>query len=139
MNRWLQLQEIGCLACKQLGYYQPSDCHHLLSGHVRRGHEFTIPLCPYHHRNLWNDRFANRKIAESMLGPSLAQDSKKFHERFGSDDELLALANQLIEKNAQRSVNWRPEPTEIDEFGHLIVQKPAEPAKKRTKSSKTDK
>jgi hypothetical protein len=31
-------------------------------------------------------------------GPSLAHGSKTFHKAFGSDDELLALQNDLLQK-----------------------------------------
>ncbi len=33
---------------------------------------------------------------ESMYGPSLRLSSKRFHEEFGSDDELLWKTNELI-------------------------------------------
>ncbi len=32
------------------------------------------------------------------LGPSLAESSKRFHEAFGSDDELLAAQHQLVDQ-----------------------------------------
>jgi hypothetical protein len=132
MNRWQQMQEIGCLACRQMGFAnEPSDMHHLLSGHRRRGDEFTIPLCPWHHRGLWNNRFANQKLAEALLGPSLAHSSKRFRELFGSDDELLTWCNELIA--AHKQTNWRPAPVKLDENGHLMTKSPeAPPAKKNS-------
>jgi hypothetical protein len=135
MNRWQQLQEIGCLACRKMGFFaQPSDCHHLLSGHKRRGDEFTIPLCPWHHRGVWNDRFQNQKMAGALLGPSLAHESKRFREMFGSDEELLFEANRLIAEHQQRATGWKPEPSEIDENGHLVTKKPPDkpPTRRRT-------
>ena len=34
--------------------------------------------------------------ATQTWGPSLADGSKPFHERYGSDDELLAKTNELL-------------------------------------------
>lgn len=95
-KRFGLLQGIGCLACRQMGYLQPSDMHHLLSGTHRIGDRHTIPLCPYHHRGFWNDRFKSLRLAKTLLGPSLALEPRRFHEVFGSDEELLAKANELI-------------------------------------------
>lgn len=85
-----------CLCCKQrkLRSYAP-DIHHLLSGNRRRGHGFTIGLCAWHHRAAVAE-WATRSEMFAMYGPSLADGSKPFHEAFGSDDELLALQNELI-------------------------------------------
>lgn len=100
--RMARLKEIGCVACIQRLQGLMAVCgfevHHLLSGNKRRGHAFTIPLCSWHHRgqcgHLWTT-----KQAEALLGPSLALRSKKFHETYGSDNELLALTNELLEKH----------------------------------------
>jgi hypothetical protein len=34
---------------------------------------------------------------EAVYGPSLARSSKAFHAAFGTDDELLARTNKLLE------------------------------------------
>jgi hypothetical protein len=91
-----------CVACLQLwagcewGGCGPIEVHHLISGNKRRGHLFTIPLGAYHHRGV---RPMNFTQAGTVLtfGPSLALNSKIFRERFGSDDELLARTNKLLE------------------------------------------
>jgi hypothetical protein len=103
-TRCRYLHDIGCLACRKFGYCQPPDIHHLLSGHVKRGNQFTISLCPYHHRGVWNDRFANLRYACTLLGPSLALEPNRFREVFGSDEELLKEANQLIAMHKRRKV-----------------------------------
>jgi len=95
-KRYDKLQAIGCLACRHYGYVQPADIHRILVGTKRSGNQATIPLCPYHHRNVWNDRFKSKALAQALLGPSLAENSKAFHERFGSDEALLAEVERLI-------------------------------------------
>jgi hypothetical protein len=114
------LQAIGCLACRIMGHAggQPSDCHHLLSGNKRRGDRFTIPLCPYHHRGVWHDRFGSLRAAEALLGPSLALQSKRFREAFGSDDALLSMANGLMSER-ENTVNVASQ-RKIDSNGHLV-------------------
>lgn len=87
----------GCLACRAERVYQAqrTEAHHLLSGGRRRGHAFTIPLCGWHHRGEpppdWNT-----KTAREAFGPSLRLESRAFHARYGTDDELLARADHLI-------------------------------------------
>ena len=86
--------------CKHIGKFR---CLQLL--HVscrRRGDEFTVPLCEWHHRSVAL-RFGNAKSAETLLGPSLALNPRRFREVFGSDDDLLAEANRLIQAHAART------------------------------------
>jgi hypothetical protein len=78
-------QLIGCIACSQLGRYSQPEVHHLIRGNKRRGDEFTVPLCPAHHRGVGH--------VSILHGPSLAHGSKPFRERFGSDEYLLEQTN----------------------------------------------
>lgn len=94
-KRFENFNVIGCIACRLEGLYRvPIEVHHLLSGNRRRGHQFTIPLDKWHHRG---ESFLTKKDATDAWGPSLAHGSKPFHERYGSDDELLAKTNELLE------------------------------------------
>lgn len=101
-RRFYRIREIGCLACRKKGYRSAPDVHHLnLGGHAgqkRRGDEFSIGLCPYHHRGV--APFAN---ARAVLGPSLALEPRRFREVFGSDDALLAWQNRLIRDAEERA------------------------------------
>ena len=92
MKRFADIVQIGCLACLRFGLHSDPDVHHLnlggRAGQERLGDDFTIGLCPWHHRG----------ILPPMLpvGPSLAKESRKFREFFGSDAELLMEQNRLI-------------------------------------------
>lgn len=70
------------------------EIHHLNegghAGQKRRGDEFTIGLCSWHHRGI-------KSFLSGTLGPSLALNSREFRECFGSDDQLLEEQNKLIE------------------------------------------
>lgn len=94
--RFRAFQDIGCVACRKLGRFSHADVHHLLSGGRRRGHRFTIPLCPWHHRGEEAVYVPVREM-EKLSGPSLARTPRKFRERFGTDEELLKYTDALIE------------------------------------------
>lgn len=94
VGRFEKLQLLGCIACRMLRVNgRSAEIHHLLSGNKRRGHEYTIPLCGYHHRGVTN---LSKAQALDAYGPSLADGSKPFHERFGSDEFLLDKTNELL-------------------------------------------
>jgi hypothetical protein len=88
LRRFLKLVEIGCIACRKAGSgYRAPDIHHVLRGGRRIGHQATLPLCPNHHR--WPSD-------GSVVGPSLADGSKLFAAKFGTQQQLLAEVNKLI-------------------------------------------
>ena len=95
-SRFDAIKEGPCLACKKLhlqSFYP--EIHHLLSGGIRRGHDYSIGLCSYHHRGHIDAR-SNTTFIRNTYGPNLFDEAKKFHAEFGSDDELLEMQNQLI-------------------------------------------
>jgi hypothetical protein len=71
------------------------DAHHLLSGGRRRGHDFTIALCPWHHRGIRPDDCRTDADALHRYGPSYALNKTIFHETYSGDDELLAMQNEM--------------------------------------------
>jgi hypothetical protein len=82
---------MGCIACwSDGGAYVLPEIHHLnlggRAGQKRRGDEFTIPLCAWHHQGHKPERF----------GPSLKWNSKAFRAKYGRDDDLLAKVNDLM-------------------------------------------
>lgn len=99
-HRFRRLKEMGCMACFEQGLPGvPGEIHHLnlggKAGQKRRGDEFTVPLCAWHHRGE-PLRFETKTTMAMHYGPSLACSSKRFREEFGSDDELLAKVNERI-------------------------------------------
>lgn len=112
-DRMGTIKRLGCLACwLNLGLTLAEmireaantslrgrplcEAHHLKDGNQRRGHQFTIGLCPWHHDARPPTGTFSKKAAERELGPSLQMDARAFHERYGSDDELLAIQNLLL-------------------------------------------
>ena len=51
--RFERIKEIGCICClKTLYVYEPPEIHHITDCGRRRGHDYTIGLCPWHHRGV---------------------------------------------------------------------------------------
>lgn len=104
--RIMAAKEGPCIACEvwfRLGNaphgWSPifgCDYHHMKSGNIRRGHEYGVGLCAWHHRGMPDFDFTVPQM-RSLAGPSLMDGSRLFHETYGSDDELIALQNQLLE------------------------------------------
>jgi hypothetical protein len=99
-SRWLRFELIGCVACRINGTPNRQYEHHHLNfdgraGQKRLGHAFTIPLCGWHHVGRPPEGH-DSKWAEANLGPSLAKQSKKFRERYGTDKALLAYTDAMI-------------------------------------------
>jgi hypothetical protein len=99
-RRWDLFPSVGCAACKKEGRHNPNtQTHHLnkdgKAGRERIGHQATIPLCPWHHQALPPEPF-NAQWARDHLGPSLAEGSKPFRARYGSDESLLEWTNERL-------------------------------------------
>ncbi len=73
-----------------------TEVHHLTECGRRLGHDFTIALCQWHHRGDPPVGMSKTE-ATGLYGPSYADGRRPFAEVFGSDDELLAIQNQLLE------------------------------------------
>jgi hypothetical protein len=95
-DRIVAAKEGPCVACFRLlvPAQYGNDYHHLKSGNIRRGHRYGIALCGWHHRGLTGEN--SHEYMRHALGPSLMDGSRLFHETYGSDDELLALQDELI-------------------------------------------
>jgi hypothetical protein len=99
-RRWGRFPDIGCVACRMDGRRNPNtQVHHLnrggMAGRERIGHQATIPLCPYHHQGIPPEPFSAQWAREN-IGPSLAEGSKPFRERYGNDACLLAWTNEWL-------------------------------------------
>lgn len=75
------------------------DYHHTKSGNIRRGHMFGFALCLWHHHGTQqlHGLGMSAEAARRRYGPSLFDQSKAFHQEFGSDDELITLQTKYIE------------------------------------------
>lgn len=87
---WLGcIVQLGCIVCLLFErIFSQAEPHHMLSGGRRRGHLFTIPLCPGHHRFGMNDERAT----------SRDQCRRRFEARYGTEESLLAKTRELVQQ-----------------------------------------
>lgn len=89
-TRYESIVSIGCVVCLQYyGVYSPPEIHHLIGQKYRAmgkkaKDENTIGLCTYHHR------------AGCVDHPSIHVYPDLFNKKFGTQEELLKLTNELI-------------------------------------------
>ena len=103
-DRFAKLKQMRCIACTicvETSHFMPTarsvpDIHHLLSGNRRRGHMYTVPLCRWHHVGDPSNGLSATTMS-AIHGPALARQSRLFHQHFGTDTELLARTNSLLE------------------------------------------
>ena len=101
-ERMALVKLMPCLACTIEGVVSvcgPTEIHHLnfdgKAGQKRRGDWFSIPLGRYHHQGIPPNGM-NTMQAEMRYGPSLKLKSRRFRERYGDDDSLLAMVNKRL-------------------------------------------
>lgn len=95
---------VGCLACRRdHDSLVPAEAHHLLSGGRRISHDATVPLCPWHHRGACNSDAGSIDM-EILYGPSLALSKRKFHELYGTDEEMLDETNRRVKEFESRTI-----------------------------------
>src|SRR5260221_519254 len=88
-------RDIGCVCCRQDGRQSEYVANHLLDGDRRKGHSDTVPECPWHADGIPPDGMS-KEAALAIFGPSRKSDKRAFHNRYGSDAELLAYTNLLL-------------------------------------------
>jgi len=112
--RFANMQQIGCIPCILEGELRdtnrrgtPGDVNHLLQGQdkgYRLGHQYTVCECPWHHRGVLESPpiYSEALVAvvehnKLLRGPSRALHNREFHERYGTDVQLLARQNREIQ------------------------------------------
>jgi hypothetical protein len=100
-SRRARIHAGNCMACKQLGRDVTGSgavqVHHTRG---KKRHDLTCGLCLWHHMGRPWEEDRGHEWCRKVLGPSLAEGSKPFHAKFGSDTYLLEL--QEIEFAEQR-------------------------------------
>ena len=110
LARFEQIRAIGCIACMRgLGRgYGCTEVHHLLvggkHGQRRRGHEYTIGLCGWHHQGS-RPHGMHERDGRKVYGPSYKLHARAFRQEYGHDDELLIFQNHLITRRLASLVN----------------------------------
>lgn len=109
------IKRMPCIAClKNLNHkiIYPTEAHHIVDMGYRRlsgGHQATLPLCRWHHRGEPIAGLGNTET-ERQCGPSMFHTKKAFVKRYGTERELLAEVNGILEQ-----VNDKEKPRSLDE------------------------
>jgi hypothetical protein len=74
-ERMALLKTLPCIVCGS----SPVEVHHITEGGRRLGHQYTIPLCYFHHEG----NFC-----------SIGNTKKSFVDKFGTELEILELLNK---------------------------------------------
>ena len=95
------IRDLGCICCWMVGIGPvPCAIHHLTvggkHGQKRRGHEFVIGLCDWHHQGYLPQDCSSVKEAEEWYGYSYARTPAKFRQSFGNDDELMEVQHAML-------------------------------------------
>jgi hypothetical protein len=113
-DRFDAIQSIGCICCCLENWPgTPCEIDHLLTGGVRfeDEHRYTIGLDSWHHRGIPPPHCCGSiEEATKCHGPSRRHNSKAFAERYGTDDQLLAIEDAAIRivQSARRRGEYLP-------------------------------
>jgi len=94
---------IPCLVWAETGNMPIEDVavlnqyDHKKSGNIRRGHKKGFASCDWHHQGLVSCGWNHARMRQHF-GPSLMDGSRLFHATYGSDDELIARQNQVLQE-----------------------------------------
>lgn len=99
---WDQLAALGCVACMKDGHYNPHVSIHHVDGRTKPNcHKKVLPLCGSHHQDDGSGAIA--------VHPWKA----RFEARYGSQDALMAMCQELIKSGAAPSVERGAAPEQI--------------------------
>lgn len=92
--------EGGCICCWEFAEVAtPCEVHHLTvggkHGQLRRGHRFTVGICPWHHRG---EAQMPATVMAGLVGPSYARQPLAFRQLFGDDEQLLRLQGLRLQQ-----------------------------------------
>lgn len=77
---------------------EPCDIHHTNGGD---NHDETYGNCPWHHRGIRKNELDMLEM-QIHFGPSLARNPKRYHDRYGSERELLAYQNAMLLQSVEQ-------------------------------------
>ncbi len=104
-TRSAKIRELSCVCCGVEGVDQPNptEAHHCNEGgkhgKKRRGDEFQLPLCGWHHRGLTPEGMT-ASYAKFMYGPSFALSPRQWRETYFGDEFLLSITNNALREYA---------------------------------------
>ena len=91
-------QIFGCIPCLLEDLpFRAATVQHVVEGGKRLGHQATYGLCPWHHFATKPDPGMSKTTILKVFGPSLANGSKPYRERYGSEAMLVEVQDFMID------------------------------------------
>jgi hypothetical protein len=88
-------QKVGCIACRINGIANHHVSIHHINGRTKPGcHMQVLPLCAPHHQT------------GGQEAPSIHPWRRRFEQKYGSQDELLAMCHAIIDVAAGAKVDY---------------------------------
>ena len=98
-DRLVAVSGVPCLPCMIDNWPGvPAQVQHVVEGNERLGDMFTYPGCPWHHQGITS---GNISATTEQYGPSYAHDRNSFHERYGTERQLVAITDHLLSLDEQ--------------------------------------
>lgn len=127
-ERFEIIVEIGCLPCllerihgTPCQVHHATDCGHRIEDEGSE-HRYTYGNCLWHHSGELNGTCRGSvQYAEKLYGPSLRLSSRAYHERYGSERELVQVEDALIRIwQAERRVGRYLPPDKLGRLARLL-------------------
>lgn len=95
-RRFDAIKDAGCVVCRRhLNVLTMPEIHHLTDSGRAISHDHTVGLCQWHHRGVQEPGWSSREM-ERVFGPSYQRSKRAFVERFGDNDTLLRIQNEIL-------------------------------------------
>ena len=98
------MKNAGCVPCwleaklQERDYEpEPADIHHTNG----QNHDMTYANCPWHHRGVRKGQFDMLEMQRSF-GPSMARNVERYRARYGTETELLAFQEVMLDEYCRK-------------------------------------
>jgi Recombination enhancement, RecA-dependent nuclease len=95
-QRFANLKRTGCIPCLLDNFLNShAEIHHVVEQAYRKGDHRSYSNCAWHHRGIpWEGLQA--RAMEALLGPSMRLNSKAYHDRYGSELDLIQVQDFVL-------------------------------------------
>jgi hypothetical protein len=95
-QRMSDIKRTGCIPCLLENFLNAhAEIHHIVDQAYRKGDHRSYGNCSWHHRGIpWDGLQAHDM--EPRIGPSMRLNSKAYHDRYGSELDLLQVQDFVL-------------------------------------------
>jgi hypothetical protein len=97
--RITRMMRLGCVACAYLEIpHVAHENHHILSGNIRMGDWYTLPLCRGHHQGDWSPE--QKELIEPHQRVAISDGRKAFTRIYPSEREMWETVQRRLKLTA---------------------------------------